>query len=296
MTYGSATTVSKVREFFDRVYQGKASEATVADFENRYRLVKKSPLIDITTKQAKLLENALGDRYVVRAGMRHSAPFIEDAITELKKEGATSLFGIILSPQFSSFIMQGYATAFTEAAKKHGYEDDAIAIAKPWADEEHFITLLAHKTEHALRELQKQYDAPVPVIFTTHSLPKRVIDNDPTYLAQLEATAHAIWERLDPHLEWYQGYQSAGHTPEEWLKPDLVDLLEVIKEKGSKAVLIVPIQFLSDHLEVLYDLDIAARKQCEDLGIAYHRISLPNTDPLFIDTLESIVRSHTFNS
>lgn len=280
MTYGSATTSEHVQEYFDQIYKGKASLEVIADFENRYRLVGHSPLVAITVEQARLLEEKLGNRYVVRAGMRHSAPFINDAVGECVSAGATSLVGIILSPQFSSFIMEGYKTAFLEAVKKNAVED--AVIAEPWPTEEHFIDLLVARIKNALASVN------APIIFTTHSLPKRVVEQDPDYLAQLRATIDAITKKLDPNVEWYAAYQSAGHTPEEWLTPDLVDVLKKLREQKVGSVLIVPIQFLADHLEVLYDLDIAARKQCEELGIAYHRIELPNTDPQFIDALAAI--------
>ncbi|TSC69066.1 MAG: ferrochelatase [Parcubacteria group bacterium Gr01-1014_56] len=289
MTYGSATTAEHVTEYFEHIYKGRASRALIQDFENRYRLVGHSPLVEITESQASHLQELLGDAYVVRAGMRHSAPFIEDAVAECKAAGATSLIGVILSPQFSSFIMEGYRTAFIEAAAKHGLEEGDV-VAEPWGTEPHFVELLAERTREALEKLNKKYGVSVPIIFTTHSLPKRVVEKDPSYLNQLEATIDAVRKRLDPGLLWYAGYQSAGHTPEEWLKPDLVDILADLHKQKTSAVLIVPIQFLADHLEVLYDLDIAAKKQCEEHGIAYHRIELPNTDPQFIEALASIVK------
>ncbi len=289
MTYGSATTAEYVKEYFERIYKGKASAALIEDFENRYRLVGRSPLIEITEEQAAFLQKSLGDTYVVRAGMRHSAPFIEDAIVDCKAAGATSLIGVILSPQFSSFIMEGYTTAFMEAAARHGLGESAV-VAGPWGTEPHFVELLANRTTKALATLKENYGVSVPVVFTTHSLPQRVVEKDPKYLAQLGATIDAVRQKLDPNLEWYAGYQSAGHTPEEWLKPDLVDILAGLRDKKAPAVLIVPIQFLADHLEILYDLDIAARRQCKDFGIAYNRIELPNTDPLFIEALAVVAK------
>jgi ferrochelatase len=284
MTYGSATVAEQVPEYLNRIYKGKASAATIQDFENRYRLIGRSPLIDLTEKQAKLLEEKLGDNYVVRAGMRHSAPFISDAIASCKAEGATSLLGIILSPQLASFITKGYETAFMEAAQATGLSERA-SIAGSWPIEAHFIELTAERITQAFKE----HDHAMPVIFTTHSMPQRVVESDPKYLHQLQATIDAVRGRLDSKLEWYAGYQSAGHTPEAWLKPDLVDILADLHKKKTDAVLIVPIQFLTDHLEILYDLDIAARKQCEEYGIAYKRIELPNTDPLFIEALAANV-------
>lgn len=291
MTYGSATTAEHVAEYFERIYKGKASKALIQDFENRYRAVGRSPLIGITESQASHLQERLGDDYIVRAGMRHSEPFIESAVADCRTAGATSLKGIILSPQFSSFIMEGYKTAFMEAIVRHGFDEREVTVVGPWGTEPHFVELLGNCIALSLTELYNQYGHAVPIIFTTHSLPKRVVEKDPSYLEQLQATIDAVREMLDPKLEWYAGYQSAGHTPEEWLKPDLVDILSQLQDKKAPAVLIVPIQFLSNHLEVLYDLDIAAKKQCEERGIGYHRIELPNTDGLFIDTLAAIVNN-----
>ena len=282
MTYGSATTAEHVEEYFEHIYQGKVSATLIKDFENRYRAVGRSPLIEITKKQAALLEQQLGEGYVVRAGMRHSAPFISEAVAECRAEGAVNLVGIILSPQFSSFIMEGYKRSFTDAAQAQGFSEKHIAVAEPWPTEPHLIEFIATQISKS----------PVrPVIFTTHSLPRRVVEKDPSYLGQLEATINAVIEKLDKKLEWYAAYQSAGHTLEEWLKPDLVDVLTKLHRNKTQTALIMPIQFLADHLEILYDLDIAAHKQCEERGIAYHRTELPNTDPLFINALASIAKS-----
>jgi ferrochelatase len=120
-----------------------------------------------------------------------------------------------------------------------------------------------------------------------------VVEKDPQYLEQLQQTINAVRAKLHADLEWRAGYQSAGHTPEEWLKPDLTDLLAELREKGKKKVLIVPIQFLADHLEILYDLDVVARKQCEEFGTSYNRVELPNTSPLFIEALAHITSEHS---
>jgi len=287
MTYGSATTAEHVAGYFERIYKGKASAALIADFEKRYVLVGGSPLVDITKAQAKALEKFLGNRYVVRAGMRHSEPFIGDMVAECISAGAETLVGVILSPQFSSPIMEAYKTTFMEAARAQGIEH--AVVAGPWPTEEHFVELLARRTNEAFTKIAEE-GLSTPVVFTTHSLPKKVVDKDPGYLKQLRATIDAVRKKLAPDTEWYAAYQSAGHTPEEWLKPDLTDILAALAKEGRRAVLIVPIQFLADHLEILYDLDIAARAQCEEFGIAYHRIELPNIDPLFIEALAAVAK------
>lgn len=249
MTYGSATTAEHVRVYLEHIYGRGVPLELVAEFENRYRLAGGSPLVRITTEQAALLERKLGARYVVRAGMRHSAPFIEQAAAACVAEGATSLVGIILSPQFSPLIMGGYIAAFQEAAHAHGINN--ATIADPWPTEEHFIELLARRTKNALQEIKKKEGVDARVVFTTHSLPRRIVDKDISYLDQLRATIEAIRTKLGPSLVWCAAYQSAGHTKEEWLKPDLVDIFAELRGRNTSAVLIVPIQFLADHLEVL---------------------------------------------
>ena len=291
MTYGSATVAEGVPAYMSHIYHGKASRELIEDFQKRYRLVGSSPLIDITRQQAALLQNHLGNRYIVRAAMLHSTPFIADVVAQCRRVGAEKIIGIILSPQFSSPIMEGYRTALMEAGIRHGFGDKDICIAKPWPTESHFIKLLSDRIKGSLKKLHTLHGARVPVVFTTHSLPQRVVAKDPKYLGELKATITAVRTRLDPKLEWHAGYQSAGHTPEPWLKPDLVDILATIARKKARAVLIVPIQFLADHLEILYDLDRAGSEQCAERGIAYHRIELPNTDPLFIKALAAVARS-----
>lgn len=287
MTYGSATTADHVAEYMAHIYHNAPPAGIVEDFAERYRLVGRSPLIDITREQARLIEKELNDgeyggaRYIVRAGMLHSEPFIERAAKECRAAGAARIIGVILSPQFSSFIMDGYRTALERAAEEAGFSKGMVAVAPPWPTEENFVRLLGERVKAS---------PGIPVVFTTHSLPKRVVDKDPRYLEQLRATTDAVVRYIDdPSLEWYAGYQSAGHTPEEWLKPDLTDILAELKMKGAKEVLVAPVQFLADHLEILYDLDIAARKQCEDVGIAYRRTELPNTDPLFVKAVARVV-------
>jgi ferrochelatase len=288
MTYGSATVAENVAAYMEKIYRGKASAELVADFERRYRLVGHSPLVEITARQAAALQSKLGPNFIVRSGMRHSEPSIDSAIAACKDAGATELSGIILSPQFSSFIMEGYKTAFLDAARAHGFSGDDVRIAAPWPTQSDFIELLASRVRKSLGKLRALHGVNIPVIFTTHSLPERVVKSDPSYLGQLQATIDAVILALaDSLLLWRAGYQSAGHTPETWLKPDLTDILQELRGTAP-AVLIVPIQFLADHLEILYDLDIAAAEQCAEAQMAYNRSELPNDDALFIDALADI--------
>ena len=130
-----------------------------------------------------------------------------------------------------------------------------------------------------------------PIIFTAHSLPRRVFDAEPGYVAQLRETVDLVAQRLGLDAsEWRWAYQSAGHTQEEWLRPDLKELFPELAASGAREILVVPVQFLADHLEVLYDLDVAAAAEAAACGLGYRRIRMPNDDPAFIEALAAIAR------
>jgi ferrochelatase len=261
----------------------------VAEFQRRYRLIGWSPLVRITLDQAAELQRLLdagcgGGRYRVEAGMLHSEPTIDEAVARLAVAGVQRLVGIVLSPQWSPVIMGGYRRALNAAAWRLG-PDAEVLLAGPWHRTPAFLDALAERVTQALGRL----DGDVPVLFTAHSLPKAVVDRDPGYLDQIAETIDAVVERtgLD-RGRWQFAYQSAGHSPEEWLKPDLKDLLPGLRAEGHAAVLVVPVQFLADHLEILYDIDVAAREEATEAGLAFHRIELMNTSPAFIRALAEV--------
>src|SRR6266540_2694546 len=265
MTYGSPSNVDEMPAYLRSVRGGREpSPELLAEFVRRYELVGWSPLIRITREQAAALQQLLDatggpGRYLVEAGMLHSEPGIPGAVRRLAGAGVEQVLGIVLSPQYSSIIMGRYDRT------------------------------LAERTTQALAALPDG-GRHVPVLLTAHSLPKSVVDREPGYVVQLTDTAEAIAKRvgLDPE-RWRFAYQSAGHTPEEWLRPDLKELLPGLREAGHEAVLVVPVQFLADHLEILYDLDVAAREEADEAGIAFHRVELPNTQPAFIRALAEMV-------
>jgi ferrochelatase len=296
MTYGSATTSKDVESFLRHVYP-EPEEELISEFKRRFDIVGSSPLVDVTIKQAEALELTLNAtnpdlHYLVRAGMLHSGPFITEAMSELKSLGATRVLGLLMSPQYSPHIMGGYNQAFEQAAVQNGYNAGQASILGWWGTQPKFVELLGNRIRRTKQELEQKYQQTIPVIFTTHSLPERVVQKDPNYLKQLSATSMAVVAnaQLQPG-QWYTAYQSAGHTPEPWLKPDLTDVIADLKQTQTAAVLIVPIQFLADHLEILYDLDTAAREQTEEMGVHYYRLPVPGVDPLFIEALSDIVLS-----
>lgn len=293
LTFGSAQTAAEVPAYMRSVrHGGEPDPDLVKEFQRRYEVVGWSPLVHITEEQAAGVERLLAERhgegvYRVRAGMLHSAPTIEDAVRALAGTGAADYLGIVLAPQYSPVIMGGYNRAL-EAAVTAQAPGAPWAIAPPWHLVPAFVDDLSDRVISALAALPDPEGT--EVLFTTHSLPKAVLDQDPAYLDQIHATIAQATERahLDPG-QWQFAYQSAGHTPEPWLTPDLKDLLPGIRERGRTAVLVVPVQFLADHLEILYDLDVAARGEAEEAGLAYHRVELPNTRPAFLAALADVV-------
>ena len=285
MTYGSAATAEEVPAYLASVRGGRPAEPDlVEEFQRRYRMIGFSPLVRITHAQGQALQGWLdtlhGDgAFCVEVGMLHSEPRIDAAVERLAMAGVKRVVGIVLSPQWSAIIMGGYARAIESASQRLG-EGATVMVAEPWNELPEFIEVLSERVSEALQRFPASGRAQVPVIFTAHSLPRAVVDREPGYLEQLMATVHAVERNLGLEPDrWHFAYQSAGHSPEEWLKPDLKDLFPGLRAAGHDEVLVVPVQFLADHLEILYDIDVAAREEAEQAGIGFHRIELMNTSP-----------------
>ena len=295
MTYGSAATAAEVPAYLASVRGGRpAPEELVTEFQRRYELIGFSPLVRITQAQGQALQELLDQRhgagaFRVEVGMLHSEPRIDAAVQRLAAAGVRNLVGVVLSPQWSPIIMGGYTRA-VEAAAHHLGAKASVRVAGPWHALPGFVKALAQRVTEALDLFPPEQRDLVPVIFTAHSLPKPVVDREPEYLEQIMATVDAVVgaTHLSPG-RWQFAYQSAGHSPEEWLKPDLKDLLPPLRDAGHEDVLVVPVQFLADHLEILYDIDVAAREEAEEVGLNFHRIQLMNTMPAFISALAEVV-------
>ena len=177
-----------------------------------------------------------------------------------------------------------------EAVTALGRPDLKLAITEDWHMQPEFLQAVADRVREALDALPAERRDATPVLLSAHSMPLRVVADEPDYIDNLKQTAQAIAERADVRPEqWMFCYQSAGHTPEPWLKPDFADLMPELKAKGASDVLIAPVQFLADHLEILYDIEVGAREQAEEHGITFHRTQSLNAMPLFIAALASVV-------
>lgn len=287
MTYGSPSSLDDVARYLRAVRGGReAAEDVVAEFRRRYALIGGSPLVGITRAQAAALEDRLDGQAMVRAAMRFSPPYVVDALREVAESGVPEVLAIIMSPQFSPLLMGGYGRALEEARRELGAAAPQVRLAGTWHTEPAFLDALAHRIEEALERFPAGERDSVPLLITAHSVPRRVAEQEPDYVAQLEATARAVADRAGLSGDrWTFCWQSAGHEPGEWMKPDFADLIPALAARGHGSLLVAPVQFLADHLEILYDIDVGARQQAESAGLRFARIQSLNVEPRFIEAL-----------
>lgn len=293
MTYGSPATLDPagVGAYLAAVRGGRVPDAELlGEFTRRYQVIGGSPLIEITRAQASALEDCLS--WPAAVGMRFSRPSIGDGIRELAARGVADVAAIILSPQFSPLLMGGYARAVESARAEIGEGAPRVIVAGAWHLAPAFTGALADRLAAAIGRLPADEQSSVAILMTAHSLPRRVAEQEPGYLDQLRATAVAVASAAGlAEDRWTFCWQSAGHEPGEWMKPDFADLMPGIAAAGGRSVIVVPVQFLADHLETLYDVDVGAREQAERCGLAFERIELLNADPGLIAALAGVARA-----
>lgn len=301
MTYGSPADVDDMPRYLAAVRGGhEPAPELVSEFRRRYALIGGSPLIAITQAQAQALEQRLlaqGVEARVEIGMRFSEPSVAAGLRRLAGADCGSVIGIVMSPQHSELLMGGYQRALAAARAELGEAAPNVRLAPAWHRNTRFLDAIALRVREGLERLPAEEWDRAAVLLTAHSLPRRVADQEPDYLAQLRETAVAVAARAGLFSDrWHFCWQSAGHEPGEWMKPDFADLLPKLRAAGHQSVLVAPIQFLADHLEVLYDIDIGAREQAQAAGMAFARIESLNTMPAFIDALASITLAYEAHS
>ncbi|MCL4457427.1 MAG: ferrochelatase [Nitrospirae bacterium] len=244
----------------------------------------KSPLTDITAAQAKALEKLL-PHVKVYVGMRYWHPFIESAVDHALKDGADRILGLSLYPHYSIATTGSSIKKFEEIIKK--YHVDHFCVTS-WFNHPLYINALVEKIQHGLRAFDKK---PV-VLFSAHSLPKKFIDKGDPYVNEINGTIQAITKKLD--IEWRLSYQSKT-GPVKWLEPTTEHMLHELADEGVKDLLVVPISFVSDHIETLYEIDMLYKDIAQDLGINLKRVESLNTSPKFIEALKDIVITNVKN-
>jgi ferrochelatase len=288
MAYGTPATPDDIEAYYTHVRRGRPpTPELLADLARRYEAIGgTSPLLERTREQAAGIQAALGECFHVELGMKHAPPFIEDGVAALARAGADRAVGLVLAPHYSSLSVGEYAKRAEAAAAEAGVE---LSTVRSWHLEPGYLDLLAGYVRDEAARLDGA--EPIQVVFTAHSLPLRILDMGDPYPDQLAETAAAVAERAGVH-RWSVGWQSAGRTPEPWIGPDILAVLPELAEAGVAGVVICAAGFVSDHLEVLYDLDVEARAVAEKLGLAFTRTRSVNADPAICAALAEVVRRH----
>jgi ferrochelatase len=286
MAHGTPERTDQMEAYLTRVRGGRRpSPELIEEMSHNYAAIGgRSPLTELTLAQGRALEEMLGSLYRVFVGMRNWRPFIEDAVADALEAGADRIIGLPMAPQYSELSVGKYLDAVAKAVPQ-GFP---LTMVHSWYDHPGFLDALAEKVCKAERG-EGSFDR---VVFTAHSLPERVKDvGEMPYPAQVRETAAGVAERVGLK-DWSVAYQSAGRTPEPWLGPDLKDVLDDCAQAGLRRVLVVPVGFVCDHTEILYDIDIEARAFAEDRGVELARSESLNCSPTFIRALADIAASH----
>ncbi|MDQ4131561.1 MAG: ferrochelatase [Actinomycetota bacterium] len=291
MDYGSPTGPEAIGAYYTHIRHGRPpSEAQLADLERRYEAIGGvSPLREITRAQANGIQQGLDGwapgRYRVYHGSKHAPPFIEDAVGRMRAEDVERAIGLVLAPHYARLSVGSYIERARDAA---GGAID-FTFVESWHLADGYVSFLADEVTEALARMPDDLQPGTHVLFTAHSLPAWIVEEGDPYARQLRETAEAVADRIDVP-RWSTAWQSAGATPEAWLGPDVAEVMRELAEEDSvDAVIVCPCGFVADHLEVLYDLDVEARRVANDLGIAFDRTAMPNSDPRFTETLAKVV-------
>jgi len=295
MAYGTPERPDQVEAYYTHIRGGRAPSAqAVARLQQRYALVGgRTPLLDITSDVRRAVERELnsrarssGDRCSVYIGMKHWHPFIGDALPRIADDGVTDLTAIALAPHYSRISIGGYRKAVDEANACLSTPLN-VRFVDSWHLHPLFIDLIARRITTSLLQWPAQTRRQVVTVFSAHSLPERIREWSDPYETQLLESCRAVAERagLD---HWRFAWQSAGETGETWLGPDICEALETLHHDGVRHVLSVPIGFVSDHLEILFDIDHEAKQRAGDLGMTLRRTLMPNADPEFAQLLAQV--------
>lgn len=294
MAYGTASEPSEVPEYYTHIRHGHPpAQELIDELTERYGQLPggRSPLLEITNAQMNALAAAVRahgiDLADVRLGQKHSAPFIEDAVDSLIEAGVDRIIGIVFAPHWSTMSVAEYLGRARRRAAELAPQLP-LDLVDDWHLAPGYITWLSSAVQDALAQLPEADRDATEVLFTAHSLPVRILQENDPYPRSLEETAAAV-AKAAGITRWSTGWQSAGQTATPWLGPDLLDILPAKKDEGARGVVVCACGFVADHLEVLYDLDIETKQAAADLGLSFARTAMPNDDPAFIDTLAGIV-------
>jgi ferrochelatase len=285
MAYGTPRSKEEILPYYTDIRRGRPpTDEQLQDLTNRYEAIGGlSPLKQLTEDQRDALQSELDSisphQFQVFLGLKHASPFIEETVAEVVELGYKKIVGLVLAPHYSSYSIGQYMDRVRAVAEPAGITVSGI---DSWAREEAFIDFLANDMREKLASLPER----TKVLFTAHSLPQRIIDGGDPYPEELRATAELVAEKvgLTRWSDWSIAWQSAGRTPEPWIGPDILEVIDSFASQSASdepidGVLVSACGFVADHLEVLFDLDIEAAKHAESHGIAFARTACVNANP-----------------
>jgi ferrochelatase len=293
MAYGGPNSLDEIPGYLADIRSGRPTPRQILDeISSNYKLIGgKSPLLEFTRRQVAAVQAHFDpSKFKFYIGMRHWSPWIEDTIRDMLDDGITRAVSLVLAPHYSKLSIAKYQAKI--AAGLEMYHDQIeFAHVESYHDAPGLIEALANRVVEGLNRWPADIRPKVHVVFSAHSLPVRIVKMGDPYADQLQETAELVAQKAGLEEEqWSWSYQSAGRSPEPWLGPQLPEHLEALAGKGIRNVVSLPIGFVSDHVEILYDIDIQAQQVASDLGLRLERPPALNDDPLFITALADKIR------
>ena len=297
MAHGAPTSVDDIPLYLKNIRGGTDSSPEVIQIiRDRYEAIGgSSPLLEITKGQAEELEKFLnqnGGNFKVYIGMRNWAPYIRDVVKQMLEDGVEKILALCLAPQYSTWSTKLYFNAFNDALEKNSKGDlPPVQLIGSWANQPSLIDAFVEKYNIAMDKIRTLGYEKVHTVFTVHSIPAESLELGDFYDKEYDSTVKAIVEKIKPY-RWYQAYQSQGMIPVPWLGPTVESVLDRIARIGSKPVLMIPVGFVSDHVEILYDIDIEFAEYAKSKNLPLFRTESLNQSPLFTEALASVVWEH----
>jgi protoporphyrin/coproporphyrin ferrochelatase len=294
LAFGGPRSLEEVEPFLTRLFKGRRpSPEQLERIKERYQLIGGfSPLPGITWTQAKGLAKKLNEKghsFKAYVGMRYGHPLIEETVSEIAREGIKEIVAIPMAPFRSRASTGAYIEEVNRAQKNLG-TDLEISFIEGWYSHPLFVKAVREKIAEGLLGFTPEERRKVHLIFTAHSLPKSIVEKDP-YVGDMEASVKKVLEGMEP-FPWHIAFQSKGGGPGEWIGPEVEKVLDELVSQNVKEVLLAPIGFVSDHVEILYDIDIAFQQKAGSLGIVLKRTPSLNSSERFIEALASVVEEN----
>jgi len=292
IAFGGPTCPEEIRPFLARVTKGiPIPAARLEEVAHHYEAVGgKSPLNEITLRQANALKNLLNNKLPVYVGMRNTAPFFVDTLKQMAAAGVTRALGFILSSHRTEASWERYQENIADARAELGGGAPEVDYCDGWHDHPLFLQSWVELIQTAMTKIDAVKRHSTPLVFTAHSLPTAMAARSP-YVEQLKTSAQLIATKLN-HPRWSLAYQSrSGRPSDPWLEPDIGQAIRDLAAQGDKQIIVAPVGFVCDHVEVLYDLDIDAKNIADGLGVELIRASCPNDHPTFVRMMADVIDS-----